>query len=85
MADNRKNTRNPESKLFRQLTRLFSGPIINHRNQAPRQLRRRQLDNYRFRSASGQNFKKANTSPYDQLTANYFATLTLRIHLYLEF
>ena len=84
MADNRKNPRNPDSKLFRQLTRLFSGPIINHRSQTPRQLRRRQLDNYRFRSASGQNFKKANSSPYDQLTANYFANQN-RADRYVDF
>ena len=52
----KKNTGNPynnESDLFRALTRLFSGPIVNRRTQTGRQLRRRHLDIYSkwFKSA----------------------------------
>ena len=50
--DNNKNPRNPQSRLFRQLTKLFSGPIINYRTQTPRKERRRNLDKYNFTSAS---------------------------------
>ena len=72
MANNRRNPRNPRSELFKNLTRIFSGPIINRRSQTGRRLRRFQLDKYasRFRSASGQEFKKsefhtfANMQPY---------------------
>ena len=59
MADQRKNPRNPRSELFKNLTRIFSGPLINRRSQTGRRLRRYQLDKFqsRFTSASGQEFK----------------------------
>ena len=50
MADNENNPRNPESPLFKRLTRLFSGPIVNYRTQTPRSSRRRQLDKFKFTS-----------------------------------
>ena len=84
MADNKRNPRNKDSTLFRQLTRLFSGPIINYRKQVPRQLKRRQLDSYKFRSASGQNFKKSGHSPYDSMQANFFAAQA-RADRYVDF
>ena len=65
-----KNPKNSESKLFRRLTRLFSGPIVNLRRQTPRQLRRRYLDKYKFKSASGQQFKKAEYNPFSQILSN---------------
>lgn len=55
-----RNPRNSESVLFKGLTRLLSGPISSYRRQNPRQLKRHQLDKYKFRSASGQPFKKIN-------------------------
>ena len=73
MADRSKNPRNSQSTLFRQLTRLFSGPIVNRRQQMPRRLKRRHLDKYKFKSASGQNFKKSSYHPYEQIQSNYFA------------
>lgn len=64
MAGNRRNSRNPRnprSELFKSLTRLLSGPIVNRRSQTGRRLRRHQLDKYanRFTSASGKEFKKS--------------------------
>ncbi len=61
MADRNKNPNNQESELFRRLTRLFSGPIVNWRTQMNRKIRRTALDKYatQFTSASGQHFKKA--------------------------
>tara|TARA_Y100000310_G_scaffold191705_1_gene191637 strand:- start:1386 stop:3353 length:1968 start_codon:yes stop_codon:yes gene_type:complete len=55
-----KNTRNPNSPLFKRLTRLLSGPIVNYRTQVARQERRNDLEKYRsrFRSLSGQEFKR---------------------------
>jgi hypothetical protein len=70
MARNKgNNTRNPNSPLFKRLTRLFSGPIVNYRAQIARQERRNELDKYRykFRSLSGQEFKRAT----DNLSQNY--------------
>ena len=60
MADNRRNPNNPDSDLFKRLTRLFSGPIVNYRAQAIRNQRRKQMDKYstKFTSASGKQFKK---------------------------
>ena len=61
------NTRNPASPLFKRLTRLLSGPVVNYRTQVARQDRRNNLDKYRFRfrSMSGQEFKRSD-SQYSQ-------------------
>ena len=63
------NPRNPASPLFKRLTRIFSGPLVNYRAQIARQERRNDLDKYRyrFRSMSGQEFKRAT----DNLSQNY--------------
>jgi len=60
MAKNDKNPRNPAAPLFKRLTRLLSGPIVNYRTQVARQERRSDLEKYRtrFRSMSGQEFKR---------------------------
>ena len=56
----KKNTRNPANPLFKRLTRLLSGPIVNYRAQVARQERASDLNKYRtrFRSMSGQEFKR---------------------------
>lgn len=68
------NPRNPKSQLFKRLTKLFSGPIVNYRTQTERDLTRRKLDKYRFRSASGQQFKKTTYNPLDHLHSNIMAS-----------
>ena len=75
MADNTKNPNNPQSELYRRLTRLFSGPIVNWRTQMNRKIRRTALDKYStdFKSASGQQFKKAAYSPFDVMNAKVMA------------
>jgi len=57
---NTKNPRNPDSTLYRRLTKLFSGPLINYRSQNTRQLRRRRLDKYAktFKDVAGQKFER---------------------------
>ena len=69
MAKNDRNPANPESDLFVRLTRLFSGPLTNYKSQTPRRLRRHQLDqfNTRFRSASGQQFKRSSYYPFTNM------------------
>ena len=64
MADQSRNPRNPRSELFKGLTRIFSGPLINRRTQTGRRLRRTQLDKHQaqFRSASGQAFKTSRSA-----------------------
>jgi len=61
MANTKKNVRNQDSLLYRQLTRLFSGPIVNYRAQTQRKFRKRQLDKKAsmFKSAGGLEFKKS--------------------------
>ena len=80
------NSRNPDSPLFRRLTRLFSGPIVNYRAQQPRRERRRQMDKYAkdFISASGQQFKKVEYNPFSGLSANVMAA-TDRVRRYADF
>ena len=84
MAD--KNTRNTQSTLFKALTRLFSGPIINYRSQSGRKIRRQHLDKFssRFKSASGQQFKKSLYNPLDQLSANAMQNQR-RVERYVDF
>jgi len=64
-----KNPRNPESSLFKQLTKLLSGPLINRRTQIYRQERRASLDKFatKFRSASGKEFKKSQYNPFESI------------------
>ena len=83
---NIKNPRNPESNLFKKLTKLLSGPLVTHRTQTARRLRRRQLDKYarRFRSASGQQFKKTEYNPFDNLMANVMQNQN-RLERYVDF
>jgi hypothetical protein len=73
--NNKNNPRNNQSQLFKSLTRLFSGPIINYRSQSGRRIRRQHLDKFsaRFKSASGQQFKKTHYSPLEQIGANAIA------------
>jgi len=80
----KKNTKNPENKLFRQLTRLFSGPITDYRRQNPRKLRRRRLDKFNFQSAGGLEFKKSAYNAYNNLGADFFNQQS-RFERYLDF
>jgi len=73
MASRNKNVKNAESNLFKRLTRLFSGPIVQYRAQTPRKEKRRLLDKYKFTSASGQNFKKTEYDAFAGLNANAMA------------
>ena len=68
---NSKPTRNPDSPLYKRLTRLFSGPLINIRSQNTRQLRRRRLDKYAktFKDVGGQKFERKGYNPYDNMSS----------------
>ena len=92
MADNKKNynnNRNPlnqQNDLFKALTRLFSGPIVNYRSQTGTKIRRQHLDKFssRFRTASGQQFKKSQYSPLDNLALNAMQNQR-RVERYIDF
>ena len=84
---NKNNDRNPKSPLFRQLTKLLSGPLVRYRRQDTRQLKRRYLDKYksRFKSASGQEFKTSRYSEvYSALQVDYYANQN-RMDRYIDF
>lgn len=51
----------------------MSGPIVNYRAQAERQLSRRKMDKYKFKSASGQQFKKTTHNPLDYIHSHILA------------
>jgi hypothetical protein len=68
-----KNPKNPKSPLYRGLTRLLSGPIVNYRRQLYRREKRFQLDKYNFESASGQQFKRAAYDPLSNIKVNFIA------------
>ena len=89
MAQNEKNTRNPNAPLFKRLTRLLSGPIVNYRNQVARDERRNDLDKYRyrFRSLSGQEFKRSDSNfsqNYNMFTSAAFRNQN-RAERYVDF
>ena len=92
MADDKKNynnSRNPlnqQNDLFKALTRLFSGPIVNYRSQTGTKIRRQHLDKFssRFRTASGQQFKKSQYSPLDNLALNAMQNQR-RVERYIDF
>ena len=75
MANRNSNPHNPQHQLFKKLTKLLSGPISTSKQQNPRSLRRIQLDNYssKFKSASGQSFKKTEYGQKGNYAANYMA------------
>jgi hypothetical protein len=81
-----KNPKNPDSKLFRKLTRIFSGPIIDYRAQTIRKYRRHQLDKFAhtFKSLSGQGFKRTAHNPFENLQTNMIATQN-RVERYADF
>jgi len=81
-----KNPHNPQSDLFKALTRLFSGPIINFRSQSGRRIRRQHLDKFssRFKTASGQQFKKTLYNPLDVIASNAIANQR-RSERYIDF
>ena len=84
---NKKNPRNAASSLFKQLTKLLSGPMVNYRRQDTRQLKRRRLDKYRsrFKSASGQEFKVSSYGEiYGSLQADYYSNQN-RMDRYTDF
>ena len=83
---NKKNTRNPQSILFRRLTKLLSGPLTQYRTQNSHRLRRIDLDKFagKFTSASGRDFKKTAYNPYDNLQAAYMASQQ-RTERYVDF
>ncbi len=86
MADNTKNPRNNESNLFKRLTRLFSGPIVNYRSQSGRRIRRQHLDKHAgtFKSASGQQFKKSTYNPLERISHEAIANQR-RAERYVDF
>ena len=83
---NGKNVRNPASPLFKRLTRLFSGPIVNYRAQNVNQNRRTELDKYatKFTSASGKQFKRTEYNPFSDLAANIYQNQS-RLQRYIDF
>jgi len=78
------NLKNEESQLFKSLTRLFSGPIVNFRQQAQLRFRRRDLNKFNFKSASGKQFQKTSYNPFDAIQANIMANQT-RAERYSDF
>ncbi len=82
MADRKNNPRNQQNRLFKQLTRIFSGPIVKiSKPDWSTELRRRDMDNYatRFKSASGQQFKRSEYYAYEKMQANaYVNSKTVR-------
>jgi hypothetical protein len=79
-----KNIKNPESPLFKSLTRLFSGPLVNFRQQAQIRFRRRDLNKFNFNSATGKQFQKSSYNPFDAIQANIMANQT-RAERYSDF
>jgi len=83
-GDADKNPRNEKSPLYVALTRLFSGPISSLRSQSQTRFKRRDLDRFKFTSASGQTFKKKSYNPFESIQSNVMANQT-RAERYSDF
>ena len=81
---NTKNPRNSDSFLFKALTKLLSGPLTQYQRQNPRQLKRWQLDKYKFQSAAGLTFKKSTYNPFDNIYAQSTSNMA-RAERYVDF
>ena len=73
MAENNNNgannPRNNQSALFRRLTRLFSGPIVDYDRPAVVRTNRRDIKKYTFTSSTGREFKKKEYyNPFGDMT-----------------
>ena len=86
MADRKQNPRNQASPLFRRLTRLFSGPLVNYDAQIVVRNSRTDVDKFasRFTSASGQQFKKSAYNPFSNMTTAVMANVS-RSQRYIDF
>jgi hypothetical protein len=84
MSDQGKNPKNNDSPLFRALTKFLSGPITRYQRQNPRQLKRWQLDKYKFTSPAGLSFKKTAYSPFDNVYSKSMSTIS-RSERYVDF
>jgi len=85
-ADQRNNPKNHTSPLFKRLTKLFSGPIVNFRAQKPTRERKFQLDKYasKFNSLQGLSYKKNVYNPFDSLRSGNMA-IQSRAERYVDF
>lgn len=87
MADNNsrsRNTKNAESPLFKNLTRLFSGPIVNYRHAYQSRYKRGQLDKFNFTSAQGLAFKKSTYGSYEAFSSKILGAQN-RVQRYTDF
>lgn len=80
----RYNPRNPASPLYKSLTRLFSGPIVNRKRRLPTKRYRRDYSKFNFKSASGQAFQRSKYNPFTTLQANMLAEAG-RMERYVDF
>ena len=86
MADQNRNPRNNVSPLFKALTRIFSGPIINYNQRQVALDRRKNLNKYssKFKSLAGLDFKKSRYNPYDYMNSAIMVNHN-RAERYLDF
>ena len=87
MADQKfNNTKNQDSELFKRLTKLFSGPIVNYNQPVQSRYRRNQMDKFgqKFTSASGLEFKKSAYNPYENFSSKMMANQN-RADRYIDF
>lgn len=87
MADQKnKNTKNQDSELFKRLTKLFSGPIVNYNQPVQSRYRRNQMDKFgqKFTSAGGLEFKKSAYNPYENFSSKMMANQN-RADRYIDF
>ena len=86
MADRNRNPRNESSPLFRRLTRLFSGPLVNYDAQVVVRNSRTDADKFasKFKSASGQQFKKTSYNPFSNMTSAVMSNVS-RSQRYIDF
>ncbi len=79
------NTYNPQHKLYKKLTHLFSGPIQDYQQEKARYRDRNDLMKYGIKTANGKTFKKL--TKYNPFDMDYMANLIAmnRLQRYVEY
>lgn len=80
----RSNPKNTMSQLFKTMTRLFSGPIVNYKRKLPARQRRTSMDKFKFDTPTGASFAKNRHNPLTILQSERLAEQG-RVERYIDF
>lgn len=81
---NQHNPKNFQSKLYKRLTRLFSGPITNYHKQFVVKNKKKDITKYNFKTASSLKFDRGKYNPFSDMHFRRMDEMT-RFERYIDF